>query len=151
MIDSLGQIWSKINIQIVSISQCKLWLHLYSRWWYAPLYFIKRESLLNDCTACVKTVYRDCEVFLPKKTNKVSLYIQLMHSFVHSIRNVLLWCVRWCFGVFWCVVDDVQAPTTRGNDISHKLCAVRTHIPQIAACRIQVRKLLFYWVSAQKM
>lgn len=62
-----------------------------------------------------------------------------------------MWVCRGCpFIPFRCVVDDVQAPATGGNDISHKLCAVRAHISQVAACGVQVGKLFLDRVSGER-
>lgn len=42
------------------------------------------------------------------------------------------------------VVEDVQAPAAGRDDISHKLGAVRTNIPQAAATGVQVGELLLH-------
>ncbi len=59
-------------------------------------------------------------------------------------------CQGRSFIAFGCVVDEVQAPAAGGNDIGHKLCAVRAHVSQVAACSVQVWKLFLHRVSGER-
>lgn len=51
---------------------------------------------------------------------------------------------------FRCVVDEVKAAAAGRNDISNKLGAFGTNVPQTAACDVEVRELVFDGAAGQR-